>query len=113
MKKISLKTIGKVIYCYMFPAIGTILLFISIFHRELDPDLRMSLESDTLFKVIGLVMCALAWFAAFQYWNAFIREYDMPEDKYVEYFNSILNEPDLDEPFIDEMKDEFHSKTKA
>jgi len=115
MKKVSLKTIGKVIYCYMLPGMGTFLLTISMFHRELDPELTISLESDTLFKVMGLTLCASTWFAAIQYWNAFIRKYDMPEDQYVEYFDSILNEPDLGEPFIDEMEDQFpysHEKVK-
>jgi len=101
MKKVSLRTIGKVLYCYMLPAMGTFLLFISMFHRELDPELAMSLESDTLFKVMGLILCASTWLSAFQYWNAFIREYNMPEDKYVEYFDSILNEAEVVEIYYD------------
>jgi hypothetical protein len=102
------RLIGKVLYCYVLPAMGTLLLVMSMFHRELEPTLHMSSESDTMLKVISLILCASTYWAAFMYWNAFIREYDMPEDKYVEYFDSILNEPDLSEPLIDEMKDEFH-----
>lgn len=101
--------IGKVIYCYMLPAMGTFLLFISMFHRELDPELTMSLESDTLFKVMGLILCASTWFAAFQYWNSFVREFQvvMDQDEFDAYSRHLYNmqssdvepEPEMEEVY--------------
>ena len=93
MKKVTLKLIGKILYCYVLPTLGTSFLIISMFHRDID-SVSVSPESDTLILVAALILCASTWFAAFQYWNAFLREYDMPEDQYVEYFDSILNDPD-------------------
>ena len=103
MKRVTLKSIGRVIYCYMLPAMGTTLLIIAMFHRELDPDLTMSLESDTLFKVVGLVMCASTYWAAFMYWNSFVREFQVVMDKdefdaYSEHlYNMQSSDPEPDE----------------
>jgi hypothetical protein len=67
--------IGKVIYLGILPAMGTYMLLFSMFHTELDSGVILSSESNLLLKITGLVMCATTWFAAFQYWNSFVREF--------------------------------------
>ena len=93
MKRVTLKSIGKVIYCYMLPAMGTTLLIIAMFHREMDDSLALSSESDTMLKIMGLMLCASTWFAAFQYWNSFVREFQvvMERDEFDAY-----DDPDPD-----------------
>ena len=89
-------TIAKVIYLGILPAMGTYMLLFSMFHIELGhlyDTVMLSSESDTAFKLIGIIMCALTWFAAFQYWNSFVREFSvqMTEaevDEYKEYEES-------------------------
>tara|TARA_R110000851_G_C12807224_1_gene538094 strand:+ start:39 stop:455 length:417 start_codon:yes stop_codon:yes gene_type:complete len=80
-------TIGKVIYLGILPAMGTYMLLFSMFHVELGHlynKVMLSSESDTAFKLVGIIMCTLTWFAAFQYWNLFVREYSvqMTEEEY-------------------------------
>jgi len=108
MKKVSLKTIGKVIYCYMLPAMGTFLLIIAMFHRELDGP-AVSPESDTLLKVTGLILCASTYWAAFMYWNSFVREFQviMEQDEFDAYSEHLYNmqssdvepEPEMEEVY--------------
>lgn len=113
IKPIIMKsTIAKVIYLGILPAAGTYVLLFSMFHVELGhlyDTVMLSSESDTSFKLVGIIMCALTWFAAFQYWNFFIREFSvqMTEaeiDEYKEYeesYNEGYNEPEkveLDSP---------------
>ena len=108
MKRVTLKSIGKVLYCYMLPAMGTLLLIISMFHRELDPTLHMSSESDTMLKIVGIVLCASTWFAAFQYWNAFLREYNViSEESYLEHYSEGIEDPDMEFEFdpVDDLYD--------
>jgi hypothetical protein len=81
MKKLSLRTIGKVLYCYVLPTLGTSFLILSMFHRNID-GIAVSPESDTLLQVAALILCATTWFAAFQYWNSFIREYNSVEKQH-------------------------------
>ena len=87
MKRSTLRLIGNIVYCYMLPTMGTMLLILAMFHKELDSTTVMSSESDTLLKVIGLIMCTVTWFAAFQYWNSFVREFtvQMTEEEIEEY----------------------------
>ena len=75
-----MKTLGKVIYIGILPAMGTYILLFSMFHIELDSGVILSSESNILLKITGLVMCATTWFAAFQYWNFFVREYSIQMD---------------------------------
>ena len=103
-------TIAKVIYLGILPAMGTYMLLFSMFHVELgylyDTGM-LSSESDTAFKLVGIIMCALTWFAAFQYWNSFVREFSvqMTEaeiDEYQEYeesYNEGYNEPEMEEVY--------------
>ena len=73
-------TIAKVIYLGILPAMGTYMLLFSMFHVELGylyDTVMLSSESDTAFKLVGITMCAVTWFAAFQYWNSFVREYSV------------------------------------
>ncbi len=99
-------TIGKVIYLGILPAMGTYMLLFSMFHVELGylyDTVMLSSESDTAFKLVGITMCALTWFAAFQYWNSFVREFtvQMTEaevNEYKEYeesYNKGYNESDI------------------
>ena len=101
-------TIGKVIYLGILPAMGTYMLLFSMFHVELGhlyDTVMLSSESDTAFKLVGITMCAVTWFAAFQYWNSFVREFSvqMTEaeiDEYQEYeesYNEGYNEPEMEE----------------
>lgn len=104
-------TIAKVIYLGILPAMGTYMLLFSMFHVELgylyDTGM-LSSESDTAFKLVGIIMCALTWFAAFQYWNSFVREFSvqMTEaeiDEYQEYeesYNGGYNEPEMEEVYL-------------
>lgn len=83
-------TIAKVIYLGILPAMGTYMLLFSMFHVELGHlynKVMLSSESDTAFKLVGIIMCTLTWFAAFQYWNLFVREYSvqMTEEEIEEY----------------------------
>ncbi len=83
-------TIGKVIYLGILPAAGTYILLFSMFHVELGHlygTIMLSSESDTALKLVGIIMCALTWFAAFQYWNFFVREFtvQMTEAEIEEY----------------------------
>jgi hypothetical protein len=101
MKRVTLKSIGKVIYCYMLPAMGTTLLIISMFNRELSGP-ALSPESDTMLKIIGLTLCASTYWAAFMYWNSFVREFQVVMDKdefdaYSEHlYNMQSSDPDPD-----------------
>ena len=96
MKRVTLKSIGKFIYCYMLPAMGTTLLIVSMFHRELGGQ-AVSSESDTMLKVIGLVMCASTYWAAFMYWNSFVREYNIISEKsYLEHCSEVIKDPDTE-----------------
>ena len=107
MKKVNLRTVGKVIYCYMLPAMGTALLIIAMFHREMDDSIAMSSESDTMLKVIGLTLCASTYWAAFMYWNSFVREFQvvMERDEFDAYSEYLYNmqssdvepEPEMEE----------------
>ena len=101
-------TIAKVIYLGILPAMGTYMLLFSMFHVELGylyDTVMLSSESDTSFKLVGITMCAVTWFAAFQYWNSFVREFSvqMTEaeiDEYQEYEESYdegYNEPEMEE----------------
>ena len=71
-----MKTLGKVIYIGILPAMGTTLLLIGLFMQEIN----MVTTNETLLKVFVLMMCAMTWFAAFQYWNFFVREYSVQMD---------------------------------
>ena len=66
-----MKTFGKVIYIGVLPAMGTTLLLLALFMQEIS----MVTTNETFLKVFGLMMCATTWFAAFQYWNSFVREF--------------------------------------
>ena len=103
-------TIAKVIYLGILPAMGTYMLLFSMFHVELGylyDTVMLSSESDTAFKLVGITMCAVTWFAAFQYWNSFVREFSvqMTEaeiDEYQEYEESYdegYNEPEMEEVY--------------
>jgi hypothetical protein len=108
MKRVTLKSIGKVIYCYMLPAMGTTLLIISMFYRELEGQ-ALSSESDTMLKVIGLTLCASTYWAAFMYWNSFVREFQvvMEQDEFDAYSEHLYNmqlsdvepEPEMEEVY--------------
>lgn len=108
MKRVTLKLIGKVIYCYMLPAMGTTLLIIAIFNRELSGP-ALSPESDTMLKVIGLTLCASTYWAAFMYWNSFVREFQvvMDKDEFDAYSEHLYNmqssdvepEPEMEEVY--------------
>ena len=88
------KTIGKVIYCYVLPTLGTSFLIISMFHRNID-GMAVSPESDTLLAVAALILCASTWFAAFQYWNAFLREYTIVhEELHLDNFEGDMEDVD-------------------
>lgn len=109
MKRITLRSIGKVIYCYMLPAMGTALLIIAMFHREMDDSIAMSSESDTMLKVTGLILCASTYWAAFMYWNSFVREFQvvMEQDEFDAYAEHLYNmqssdvepEPEMEEVY--------------
>ena len=71
-----MKTLGKVIYIGVLPAMGTTLLLLALFMQEIN----MVTTNETLLKVFVLMMCAMTWFAAFQYWNFFVREYSVQMD---------------------------------
>ena len=114
-------TIGKVIYLGILPAMGTYMLLFSMFHVELGhlyDTVMLSSESDTSFKLVGIIMCTLTWFAAFQYWNFFVREFtvQMTEaevDEYKEYeesYNQGYSE-DYDEDY-DETEQEMDNRYK-
>tara|TARA_R110002020_G_scaffold373875_1_gene585325 strand:+ start:1287 stop:2000 length:714 start_codon:yes stop_codon:yes gene_type:complete len=116
-------TIAKVIYLGILPAAGTYVLLFSMFHVELGhlyDTVMLSSESDTSLKLVGITMCALTWFAAFQYWNFFIREFSvqMTEaevDEYKEYeesYNEGYNE-DSDESYNEPEKVELDSPIKG
>ena len=116
-------TIAKVIYLGILPAMGTYILLFSMFHIELShlyDTVMLSSESDTSFKLVGIIMCALTWFAAFQYWNFFIREFSvqMTEaevDEYKEYeesYNEGYNK-DYDEGYNEPEKVELDSPIKG
>ena len=103
-------TIAKVIYLGILPAMGTYMLLFSMFHIELGylyDTVMLSSESDTALKLVGITMCAVTWFAAFQYWNSFVREFSvqMTEaeiDEYQEYeesYNEGYNEPEMEEVY--------------
>lgn len=79
--------VANVIYLGILPAMGTYILLFSMFHTELDSGVILSSESNILLKITGLVMCATTWFAAFQYWNSFVREFtiQMTEEEHDEY----------------------------
>ena len=106
------RLIGKVLYCYILPAMGTLLLIISMFHREMDDSIALSSESDTMLKVISLILCASTYWAAFMYWNSFVREFQvvMEQDEFDAYSEHLYNmqssdvepEPEMEEvyPFI-------------
>jgi hypothetical protein len=119
-------TIAKVVYLGILPAMGTYMLLFSMFHVELGhlyDTVMLSSESDTSFKLVGITMCALTWFAAFQYWNSFVREFtvQMTEaevDEYKEYeesYNEGYNEPEEYEEaeFLDRKKVELDSPIKG
>ena len=122
MKKVTLKTIGKVIYCYVLPAMGTTLLIIAMFHREMDDSIALSSESDTMLKVIGLTLCASTYWAAFMYWNSFVREFQvvMDKDEFDAYSEHLYNmqpdpEPDYDyeygpDPEVEELDPNTYSR---
>ena len=71
-----MKTLGKVIYIGVLPVMGTTLLLLALFMQEIN----MVTTNETLLKVFVLMMCAMTWFAAFQYWNFFVREYSVQMD---------------------------------
>ena len=101
------KLIGKVLYCYVLPTLGTSFLIISMFHRNID-GMAVSPESDTLLPVAALILCASTWFAAFQYWNAFLREYDIiSEESYLEHCSEVIKDPDTGFEFdpVDDLYD--------
>ena len=79
--------VANVIYLGILPAMGTYILLFSMFHTELDSGVILSSESNLLLKITGLIMCATTWFAAFQYWNSFVREFtiQMTEEEHDEY----------------------------
>lgn len=84
-----MKTLGKVIYIGVLPAMGTTLLLLALFMQEIS----MVTTNETFLKVFALTMCATTWFAAFQYWNSFVREFSVqmtePEiNEYKEYEES-------------------------
>ena len=107
MKRVTLKSIGRVIYCYMLPAMGTALLIIAMFHKELDGTV-VSPESDTLLKVTSLILCAATWFTAFMYWNSFVREFQVvieedEFDAYSEHLYNMLSSDPEPEPEMEEV----------
>jgi len=87
-------TIGKVIYLGILPAMGTTLLLLALFMQEIN----MVTTNETLLKVFGLMMCATTWFAAFQYWNSFVREFtiQMTEKEHDEYSVELKQQSWLD-----------------
>lgn len=102
-----MKTIGKVLYCYVLPTLGTSFLILSMFHRNID-GMAVSPESDTLLSVSALILCAATWFAAFQYWNAFLREYTViSEESYLEHCKQVIKDPDTEFQFdpVDDLYD--------
>tara|TARA_R110000744_G_scaffold33879_5_gene79360 strand:- start:759 stop:1448 length:690 start_codon:yes stop_codon:yes gene_type:complete len=111
-----MKTLGKVIYIGVLPAMGTTLLLLALFMQEIS----MVTTNETFLKVFGLMMCATTWFAAFQYWNSFVREFTIqmtePEiDEYQEYAEGYYegyNEPEEAE-FLDRKKVELNSPDKG
>lgn len=128
IKPIIMKSsIAKVIYLGILPAAGTYVLLFSMFHVELShlyDTVMLSSESDTSFKLVGIIMCALTWFAAFQYWNFFIREYTVqmtqPEiEDYEDYHKSYYegytedNNAEYDESYTEPEKVELNSPIKG
>ena len=111
MKRVTLKSIGKVIYCYMLPAMGTTLLIIAMFYREMNGGVALSSESDTMLKVIGLTLCASTYWAAFMYWNSFVREFQvvMDRDEFDAYSEHLYNMQSSDpDPDPDSMHEYEH-----
>ena len=94
-------TIAKVIYLGILPAMGTYILLFSMFHVELGylyDTVMLSSESDTAFKLVSITMCAVTWFAAFQYWNSFVREFtiQMTDEEHDEYSVELKQQSWLD-----------------
>ena len=88
------KLIGRILYCYVLPAMGTALLILAMFHRELG-GVAVRPESDTLLKIMALTLCACTYCAAFMYWNSFVREFQTVVkeadymDKYHEWYEGL------------------------
>ena len=94
---------------------GTVLLFLALFMQEIG----MNSTNDTLLKVFALTLCITTWFAAFQYWNSFIREFSVQMTKaevneYKEYEESYYEgyNEDYDEGYNEPEKVELDSPVK-